>query len=381
MSGWKKRGLCVVVAVTSTSMPALGSDEDSSGATAGSGPAASSAEPPADPASAGRTPVCNEVSFSVTLDESSPQSYQVSGELCLPRGRSADTLEILVHGASYNRSYWDFPFQPARYSFVRHANAAGFATLALDRLGSGESDHPPAELVTVHASAQTLHQIVSSVRSGTHRDAGGRPLDFERIVLVGHSFGSNISWTEAGIYADVDGLILTGISHDPNPPGAALIQSDSYPAQFDPKFAGAGLPDGYLTTLPGTRAELFYHVPGADSRAIAVDEENKDVLPVGMLFDQFTTYGLTQQIHVPVLNVIGDFDTLSCQLPSCQASGSVEREGDNYPPDADYTQLIVPRAGHSLNLHRNAPFWYARAQAWVADHIPPGEHEQHGPGH
>jgi hypothetical protein len=33
----------------------------------------------------------------------------------------------------------------------------------------------------------------------------------------------------------------------------------------------------------------------------------------GKLPDQFTTYGFTQHIHVPVLNVVGDFDTLSCR--------------------------------------------------------------------
>ena len=69
---------------------------------------------------------------------------------------------------------------------------------------------------------------------------------------------------------------------------------------------------------------------------VAVDEEvTKDTLPIGMLFDQFTTYGYTQNIHVPVLNVIGDFDTLACQLPSCTGSGSIANEGSFYHPDAD----------------------------------------------
>jgi pimeloyl-ACP methyl ester carboxylesterase len=318
---------------------------------------------------------CSEVEFSVSLADDSPDTYRVVGELCVPRGRRADTLQILIHGSTYNRSYWDFPFQPQRYSYVRHANQSGFATLAIDRLGSGESDHPAPEIISVHGTAHTVHQIVSAVRSGSHHAADGRRLDFERIVLVGHSFGSNIAWTEAGIYGDVDGLILTAISHDMNPPAAPLTQTLSYPAAFDPAFAGAGFPLGYLTTLPGARAELFYHVPGADPDVIAVDEATKDVIPVGVLFDQFTTYGLTQNIHVPVLNVVGNFDTLACQLPSCEGSGSIANEGSNYPADADYTQLIVPDAGHSVNLHRNAPAWYRQAQAWVHDHVEPHGHQ------
>lgn len=312
-------------------------------------------------------PNCSEVDFSVFLDGSTPPAYRIVGQLCAPRRGHANAVQVLVHGASYSKVYWDFPFQPQHYSYVRRATRAGFATLAIDRLGTGESDRPPPELVTVHAAASTVHQIVSALRAGSVADAHGHPVQFDRVVLVGHSFGSNISWTEAGIYGDVDAVVLTAISHDPNPPGAPLTETDAYPANLDPKFAGLGLPDGYITTLPGKRGELFYYLPGASPAVIAVDEQTKDTLPVGMLFDQFTTYGLTQNIHVPVLNVIGDFDTLSCQLPSCTASGSVANEASFYPADACYTQWIVPNAGHSLNLHLDAPSWYERAQHWIAD--------------
>lgn len=314
------------------------------------------------PAQAGR---CSSVSFDVTLDPSLPDPFTIVGELCRPAQGRARTLQILLHGASFNRKYWDFPLRPRRYSYVRHANAAGFATLAIDRLGTGDSDRPPPELVTVHASASTVHQIVVAVRGGEHRDDDGRRVRFDNIVLVGNSFGSNIAWTEAGIHGDVDGLILTGISHDPEPPGAPLTQLYAYPANLDPKFSGLGLPDGYITTLPGLRGEMFFHLPGTAPAVLPVDEALKDTLPVGMLFDQFTTYALTQNIHVPVLNVVGDFDTLSCQLPSCTESGSIANEGSNYPEDACYRQLIVPNSGHALNLHRNAPRWYRRAQRWV----------------
>jgi pimeloyl-ACP methyl ester carboxylesterase len=302
----------------------------------------------------------------------------MAGTLCRPKHDDEHTLQILIHGASYNRGYWDFPFMPQRYSYVRDANAAGFATLAVDRLGSGESDRPPGELVSVHASANTIHQVVTAIRNGSVNDERGRRIKFRRIVLVGHSFGSNISWTEAGLYGDVDGLVLTAISHDQNPPGAPLTMTDAWPAQFDPKFAGAGIPSGYLTTIPGTRAELFYHLPGASPAVIAVDEQTKDTLPIGMLFDQFTTYGLTQNIHVPVLNVVGNFDTLACQLPSCTGSGSIANEGSFYPADACYTQLIVPNAGHSINLHLNAPSWYAKAQDWIEDNVGADRDRRHG---
>jgi hypothetical protein len=68
---------------------------------------------------------CVDVDFSVALDPSTPEEYRIAGELCVPRGRRAQTLQILIHGASYNRHYWDFPHRPRRYSYVRHANDSG----------------------------------------------------------------------------------------------------------------------------------------------------------------------------------------------------------------------------------------------------------------
>jgi pimeloyl-ACP methyl ester carboxylesterase len=312
---------------------------------------------------------CESVNFQVALDDTSAPTFKVVGELCSPPFDGHRTLQILLHGATYNRSYWDFPFRPDQYSYVRYANNAGFATLALDRLGSGASDKPSGEEVTVHASASTIHQIITAVRAGSVFGADGRRIHYDRIALVGHSFGSNVAWTEAGTYQDVDGVVLSGISHLTNPPGAAVAMANIYPAQFDPLFAGANLPANYFTTLPGTRGTLFYFLPGADPNVVALDEATKDVVPLGLFLDQFTTYGLTQNIHVPVLNVDGNHDTLSCNLPSCIESGSLDNEASFYPPDACYTKVIIPDAGHDVNLHRDAPLWFTVAQAWALEHL------------
>ena len=321
---------------------------------------------------------CGNVSFDVTLTGVPGSSYRMAGTLCRPRGEREKTLQILIHGASYNRHYWDFPYQPRKYSYVREANEAGFTTLAIDRLGTGDSDRPPGELLTVHENADIIHRLVTSIRNGSARDDRGRRIKFDRIVLVGHSFGSNISWTEAGIYGDVDGLILTAISHDQNPPAAPLTVTLSWPAQFDPKFANVSIPSGYLTTIPGAREQLFFYSPGASPAVIAVDEQvTKDSLPIGMLFDQFTTYGLTQNIHVPVLNVIGDFDTLACQLPSCTGSGSVANERSFYPADTCYTQVIVPETGHATNLQFKSHTWFGKAQDWVEQHVGADDDHRH----
>ena len=35
--------------------------------------------------------------------------------------------------------------------------------------------------------------------------------------------------------------------------------------------------------------------------------------------------------------------------------------------DAHYKLVIVPNAGHSINLQRNAPLWFQVAQDWIED--------------
>jgi pimeloyl-ACP methyl ester carboxylesterase len=300
---------------------------------------------------------CEEIRFSMG----------VAGQLCADPHDRHQTLQLLVHGATYNRSYWDFSVRPEQYSYVRYAQGAGFATLALDRLGAGASDHPPG--LTTTSSALTLHQIVTALRQGTATTASGRPVRFDRILLVGHSFGTYISWLEAGTFGDVDGLIASGASHLLNPPGQAVALGAIYPAAFDPKFAAAGFPADYLTTVPGTRATLFYYAANADPAVIAADEATKDVVSAGFFSDQTAGFGLTGNIHVPVLGVVGDFDTLACDGASCSSSGSFASEAATYPSDACFTPVVLPNAGHDLNLHRNAPVWFTIAQGWALSRV------------
>src|SRR5579864_7359669 len=65
---------------------------------------------------------CENVSFSVTIGGPLPGPYRIVGELCTPNHVTRAPLQLLVHGATYNHLYWDFPFDPDHYSYVRHAS-------------------------------------------------------------------------------------------------------------------------------------------------------------------------------------------------------------------------------------------------------------------
>ncbi len=63
--------------------------------------------------------------------------YEMSARLCEPPEGvdRKDTLQLLLHGATFNKHMWDFPYKPEKYSWVRHMAAAGYTTLAVDFVG------------------------------------------------------------------------------------------------------------------------------------------------------------------------------------------------------------------------------------------------------
>jgi pimeloyl-ACP methyl ester carboxylesterase len=306
---------------------------------------------------------CREVSFPVTLSPGDAQVYNVFGVLCSRGSIRHDTVLITLHGSTYSHLYWDWPFEPETYSFVRCATAAGYAVLDIDRIGIGRSDRPPAEAVTIGSNAYVVHQIVQALRGGELVVPSFGRIRAERVALVGHSLGSVISIQEAATYGDVDGVVLTGVSHTITPAlGEALAAL--YPASLDPRFAGVAIPDGYLTTQPGLR-DVFYHAPDYDPQVLALDEETKETTTTGELATALPALGLSGGIHAPVFVLVGDFDLAFCNEPSCSASGSLASEPSFSPADACAEAAIVPNAGHDLNLHYAAPVAYDAVLEWL----------------
>ena len=66
-------------------------------------------------------------------------SYNLSVRYCPPdkgvANKADDALQVLVHGASFSKIMWDFPYQPEKYSWVKRMNEEGYHTLAVDLIG------------------------------------------------------------------------------------------------------------------------------------------------------------------------------------------------------------------------------------------------------
>jgi len=324
----------------------------------GAGLATTLAAAPARAQPGGTT--CSSVALSTRVGG---QTGTIPGTLCVPPG--ARSVELLLHGYSYGQYYWDLPFEPETYSFVRAANAAGFATLNVDRLGNVGSLQPLSLFVTLDNNASVAHQLVSALRSGELGVA------FENVVVVGHSFGSLIAYLEAGRFQDVDALVATGASHEPNAVNIATrVVASSPPAILDPKFRGLLLDPGYVTTRPGARG-IFYEAADADPAVIALDEQLKQT---GTLEDTLTTLpdfllNASSDINIPTLTVNGSEEPFFCNgvaAGDCSSSAALAAsEQPFYGPDAQVEAIVVNGAGHNLALELGAAQTNTSIQEWL----------------
>src|SRR5271165_1120298 len=134
----------------------------------------------------------------VALAPGKPASYTISGELFATEDElvAGTTVQLLVAGATYTHDYWDFgTVDGRRYSYARDVAAHGFPTFAFDEIGSGNSSHPPSDLVTIQSAAFVAHQLVQGLRNGSITG-----IQFGKVIIVGTrsapwSFGWRLSTT------------------------------------------------------------------------------------------------------------------------------------------------------------------------------------------
>jgi pimeloyl-ACP methyl ester carboxylesterase len=356
-------------------------------------------------------PKCRQIEIPVALGEGAPADQRIVGDLCEPtgyaHGTGPTTIQLLVHGITYNAGYWSFPDPTGgtdRYNYVAHALQAGFATLAIDRVGSTRSSKPPSEQLTIDSNAYSVHQVVQAIRSGAITRTDGAT--FSKVVYVGHSYGTWTGWFEVGRYNDVDAAVFTAASSKGAPTALANALGSLYPASSDPRFAGQGLDPGYLTTMPDHRYQAFYAPAEADPAVVAHDEETKATVTASELQNFRDILTTRQNIRVPVFLVAGTDDSLFCRenfgndqlnqasqpaedntlLDTGEESGlrfgatrcdtpahliADEREhlGPNVP---SIDAFILQGAGHDLNQAMRAPEFFDATQNWIRRHTAPG---------
>lgn len=305
---------------------------------------------------------CSPFTAKVPLTPAARADQRIAGTLCEPRGRRATTAQLLLHGGTYDHTYWTIRGNARGPSYAEAAARAGHAALAVDRLGTGRSSAPHSSRFTEQTHERVVLDMARLLRERGHR----------KVVLVGNSFGATLARMVAVHHPRaVDGLILTGEGAPPDEAAFEAMGPLYGTAARQPLLARRGLDDGYLALAPGGKAAWFYDHTTADPRVVLHDELNPepDVYPADPGYGDIA---LNRRITVPVLVVVGQNDRLICGASGSDCSGSAALRADAAPlygPKAELEAIAVPRTGHVLNLHRTTDQWYGRAQDWVGRRV------------
>lgn len=185
---------------------------------------------------------------------------------CEPDAGPSKTVQLLTHGIGFDRTYWDLSVYSYNYSYAAVANDEyGYSTFAWDRLGIAQSDHgEPVNEIQSSLEIAALYTLTQQLRNGSIE---GISCGFDKVVHVGHSFGSIQSYSLEVLHPGAsDGLILTGFSQV---------------AQYNPYFALGGnfvtangllpfvnYPDGYLANGSPSGVQTDFFAPGSFDPAL-----------------------------------------------------------------------------------------------------------------
>lgn len=328
----------------------------------------------------------NSVNSSVVHQLSGPkhevhETFNISCRLCYPKAtgpepninssrKSEDitTLQFLTHGIGFDQSYWDFS-APSN-SYIDVAALAGRATFSYDRLGVGQSAHPdPIQMVQGPTEIAVAHSLLQMLRSKKARGP-----TFKHIIGVGHSYGSALTTSIAHMYPeDLDAVIVTGFSSS-NITGATQFASslNLLPAASLPAVSNrfpANLPDGYL--LPSTQYGVqysFFHYPDFEPSILSRAFNTIQTTTIGEQLTMDTVEKQASHFNGTVYVVNGEYDLFfcdgDCNYPT-DISEATLRQVFPMASEKASSSLILPSAGHGLNLGSNAADLFHSIQEFV----------------
>ncbi|KAI9670581.1 MAG: hypothetical protein M1831_005801 [Alyxoria varia] len=324
--------------------------------------------------------------------------YNIDANFCIPSGKASTlkdpTVQVLIHGIGFDKTYWDLPYNDYNYSYINNAvDKHGYCTLSFDRLGVGRSDHgDPKNEIQSFLEVEALAAMTRMLRNGTLPTVDRA---FKRVVHVGHSFGAAQSHSLAAKYPDLsDGLVLTGFSLNASFVGYFGAGSNFQQARLNQplRFGGQqstegfkdlvnthGLTDtfappealpqkpydyelGYLTNSNAGALQYLFLWPGSfDEQLAYVGEATKQPVAIGELLT-LGSVPAESSFDGPVIVVTGEYDLPYCGADCLNTGG----KGSSipaavkmaYPQAKNFETSIQPATGHGLNFHYNATGTY-----------------------
>lgn len=154
------------------------------------------------------------IDLKLETDPAADASDQVhiAASLFLPRSEPVLAILVCLPGGGYHRQYYDAHFDGRTgYSFADHMTAKGFAVLAVDHPGMGDSDRPENAEDLTRDNLIKLHQAaLTRFQSRLSDCEWGNRLANRPIIGVGHSMGAMILTAWQGARAPFCAVALLG---------------------------------------------------------------------------------------------------------------------------------------------------------------------------
>jgi hypothetical protein len=293
----------------------------------------------------------------------------VAGDLHLPEG-APQAMLVCWPGGSYDRSYWDAQIEGhPGYSFVDHMTSMGFAVVAADHLGVGESSRPAdVDAVALETMAAAGAAFTSTLRSrladGTLSDRLA-PAPSLPVIGVGHSLGGCICVFAQAAHDCYDAIASLGFTHgskdvlEDGPTGSVADPAGPRAAgEAQAKaFFGDDWDAGYAVA-PREPSHAWLYAPDVPAAVIAADDQTVAAWPRQSYADALTagfTAPFAARVQSPVFLGFGDRDIP--QHPRDDAGF--------YTGSDDITVFVLPGSAHCHNFAgRRAELW-DRLAAWT----------------
>ena len=316
-------------------------------------------------------------------------TYDISVQLCVPpTGSKKQNLLIATHGLGFDKRYWDSTVDPAQYSFVENAIAAGYSILTYDRLGTGFSDKPDAyTIVQAALQLEILRNITEVVRDGgiskymdsdpsTTNVSSIPKVPFEKIIHVGHSFGSIRTAALLTSYGNLsDAAVLTGYIQ--NPHFAELRKTAvglAYAAQND-RTLFSDRSSGYMVqaTKSDVQTNFFSTLANRTTGIGGFDPELLDyaysIRSTSTTPEWLLQVGMDPAVDFkgPLQFVLAEYDFGVCR-GDCRLDFDQKMLKRLYPGTTDIDIYTQAGSGHALTLHRKANLGYKATLDWLDKH-------------
>jgi pimeloyl-ACP methyl ester carboxylesterase len=246
---------------------------------------------------------------------------------------------VCLPGGTYNRAYWhlDVAGHPG-YNFAEYAAEQGYAVVAIDPLGTGESSKPTRD-IGLHDIAAALNYALTALPEITGSTASP--------IAVAHSLGGYLAILQQASRPSYAGLAVLGCTNQHVAP--LNLDPDFIAAAATPhgrevladQFAGL-IPEPYTEAIRDFQQKWF-HLPDVPAAVLEADDRmTRSVVP--RCFSAGAIPGVVSEeaalVDVPVLLGYGEVDV----------SPDPSAEARFYQRSTDITTLVVPGSGHCHNM-------------------------------